>query len=373
MGLPVSGRRIAAYAFGLLTSLAVLGLAAMPRQRVTPPLDPAASFVQRPTPESIDPAAAELGKRERRRKFFESQVIANLAATNEANRDAAKRAISRIQQNFDGYRRGVDPFVDDVLSFSSRFGILRRLPGGLYSRDERVSLYVAEKFAKYLFTEATLTSDLRDALMQFRDEVRANHRSMLVKTQADVAQSDLPPIPIEPYEVFFASIHSQLNEISEHQATTSVTEGVLALLVSEVGAKSVVMIASRLVSGLAASAASAAAASGGATAGAAAAGAASGSIVPGAGTIAGFVVGVGVGFAIDYWMNQRTAAALRDELIDYIDRLERDLIQGSPTGTASRSSDTRLGLANGMGAACDRLGESVRDRLFEIIVLETSP
>ena len=310
-------------------------------------------------------------ERKRRTEFFETRVLADLAATDESNRLAATRCVSRIQQNFQQYRDGVAGFVDELTGLKTRFGILKRMPGGWWNEDDRVGLYVTEKFERHLFSEEKLTSDLRDALEGFREEVRANHLGLLSRTQAAIDQSDLPPIKLADYETFFAVVTKNINDLADDEARASVTEGLVTLLISEAGSTAVGIIAGRLIVSLGASTAASVATAGGATAGGAAAGAAGGSIVPGAGTIVGFGLGLVAGFGIDYWMNEQTAAKLRTELLQYINSMESDLLLGSFVDTAD-SGTTPQGVQVGVDAVCERLRDGVHQRLYEIIVLEQS-
>ena len=325
------------------------------------------------TAEPPPPVKDEVTERQRRIQFFESQVVANLQVTDEANRLAAERCVRQIEQNFQRYREGVDGFVDELTGIKSRFGILRRMPGGWWSGDDRVGQYITEKFESHLFSEATLTDDLKGALETFRDDIRANQRELLIKTQAAVEQSDLPPIKLDDYEVFFAIVNKQIGDLANAEAKTSVTDGVVTLVVSEAGSTAIGMIAGRLIASLGASTAATVATSGGATVGGAATGAAGGSIVPGAGTIVGFGVGLVVGFGIDYWMNNQTAAKLRGELLQYINSMESDLLLG-PESAESRVDDqgspAPKGIQASVNSACDRLRDGVHQTLFDIIVLE---
>lgn len=321
--------------------------------------------------EVVDTQAQE---RARRTEFFQSQVLNNLKHADSSNRLAAKRCLERIERNFQSYRKGVDGFVDELLGLKSRFGILKRMPGGWWNDDERVSAYITEKFERHLFSEEKLTSDLREALEAFRNEVRANHRELLSRTRAAVEQSDLPPIELDDAKSFFANVSAEISELAESEAKTSVSDGLVTLVVSEAGSAAVGMIVGRLVTSIGVSTATALAASGGVTAGSAAAGAASGSLLPGPGTVVGFGVGLVIGFGIDYWMTSQTAAQLRTELLLYINAIETDLMLG-PAVYEDQSADAESaprGLRSGVELACDQLNAGVHNRLYEIIVLDQS-
>jgi len=261
--------------------------------------------------------------------------------------------------------------VDDITGIKSRFGILKRMPGGWWNSDERVNQYVTKKFEQHLFSEATLTDDLQSSLETFRNDVCANQRELLTRTRAAISHSDLPPIELDDYESFFEIISQQIHALAGEEAKTSVTDGLVSLIVSEAGSTAVGMIAGGFVAGLTASSATAIAASGGAAVGGAAVGAAGGSMVPGPGTIAGFGVGLVVGLVIDYWMTNQTAASLRTGLLQYIDRIESNLLNGPASDQANM--DARQGIASGIDTACELLRDGVHRRLFAIIVLEQSP
>jgi len=375
-------RQPIAFVYGSLLLLSFLVLIWWTKQGPLGPTAPNAAPVDRQTSvtdkvaEVVDTEALE---RARRTEFFESQVLDNLKHADSSNRLAAKRCLERIERNFQSYRKGVDGFVDELLGLKSRFGILKRMPGGWWNDDERVSEYITEKFERHLFSEEKLTSDLREALEAFRNEVRANHRELLSRTRAAVEQSDLPPIELDDAKSFFANVSAEISELAQSEAKTSVSEGLVTLVVSEAGSAAVGMIVGRLVTNIGVSTATALAASGGATAGSAAAGAASGSLLPGPGTVVGFGVGLVIGFGIDYWMTSQTAAQLRTELLLYINAIETDLMLGpavhedqSAHAQSAHAQSAPRGLRSGVELACDQLNTGVHNRLYEIIVLDQS-
>ncbi len=339
-----------------------------PREPTVAP-DKTSSSNSTSPPKSVDSLAERQAReRQRRQEFFQGVVTANLTAAQQANEDAAQRCLTRIASNFDRYRKGVDPFVDDVLGLRTRLGLLKRMPGDWWSGDERVKQYIVQKFEQHLFSEQSLTADLRIALEAFQAEVHANQRALLVDTQAAIDQSDLPPIQLDDYETFFAAVTQQINDLAREEAKTSVREGLTTLVVSEAGSAVVGMIAARLVTSIAASSTAAVATTGGAAASGAAAGAAGGSFVPGAGTIAGFVAGLVVGLGIDFWMTNQTAEKLQGELIQYIQQIESDLMHG-PKSSDNAQQDQ--GIQAGLQNACRYLNQSVTSRMREIIVEET--
>ncbi len=110
----------------------------------------------------------------RRREFFEKVVLPNLQELERRNDEAAVRCIDRIRAAFRRYRRGVPQFVDDVMSWRTRFGVLCRLPRELILKDNCVQKYIQPKFERYVFSQRKLRKDLDDALRGYREDVRAN-------------------------------------------------------------------------------------------------------------------------------------------------------------------------------------------------------
>ncbi len=184
-----SSGRLAAWLWGVLLLVAVVVVVTSLRSISNKPT--VAPEIASQQPSSVVPNDSPLKlEQQRRQAFFESVVTENLTATQQANEDATHRCLARIEANFDRYRKNVDPFVDDVLGLGTRFGLLKRMPGGWWSGDDRVRQYIMQKFEQHLFSEKKLTDDLRLALEEFRAEIQANQRSLLVKTQAAIDQSD---------------------------------------------------------------------------------------------------------------------------------------------------------------------------------------
>ncbi len=337
----------------------------------TPELPP------RPTVAVGDVALVEATNRiVERAAFFDDKVEPEIEKTDQLNREAAERCISRLKSQVRVYRQQVEPFVEDLTSLSTRFGIISRMPGGWWSEDARVEDFVAAKFEKHLFSEQKLLSDVSGILEQFRNEVDANQKRMLVNVQACLDTADLPEVEVQEYESFYQSVAKQLSEYSAEQGSASVYNALTVLVISEAGSYAAVTLVSGVLVRFGAMAATTAAAAGGATAGAGATGAGGGSLAGPVGTAVGLGVGLVIGLAIDWWMTEQFEEEMELQLKDYLASLERAILYGgkSRTGSLEAANDPGAGhlesggIADALPRVCNRLEAAYRERFYEQIV-----
>ena len=313
-----------------------------------------------------------------RAAFFEAEVEPEIAETDSLNRQAADRCVERLEQLMSRYRQGVDPFVEDLTSHSTRLGIVRRKPAGWWKQDGRVEAYVQSKFDSHLYTEKSLASEVTSILEAFRGEVDANQKRMLVKIRASLDVADLPEIKIEDYDAFLTSVAGQLQRYSAQQGTSSVHNALTVLVLSEAGSYATMTLVSGLLARFGTAAATTAVAAGGATAGASAAGAGGGSLGGPVGTAVGLGVGLVIGLTIDWWMTEQFETELSLKMHAYLHSLEQSILYGE---TAPPSSDTahpsiehRGGIADALPMICNQLQAAYQDRFRDQIVhLEPSP
>jgi hypothetical protein len=313
-----------------------------------------------------------------RARFFDAEVEPRIVETDALNREAAQRCVERLGHLIDHYRDGVDPFVEDLTSISTRLGIVRRMPGNWWKGDKRIEGYVQQKFEKHLFSQQTLMRGVAGVLDDFRGEIDANQKRMLVSVQASLNTADLPEVDIEDYQPFFASVANQLQTYSAEQGTTSVYNGLTVLAVSEVGSFAAVSVVSGLLARFGSAAAATAAVGVGATAGTTAAGASGGSLVGPVGTVVGLGVGLAVGLSIDWWMTEQFEEKMNQQMKGYLDSLEQTLLHGS-IGSIQNITHVGLstpaggGIAEALPVVCDRLLIAYRERFYEQIVTQASP
>lgn len=304
-----------------------------------------------------------------RARFYDQSVVPLIQRTSADNRVAADRCIERLDKVIGGYHNGVDLFVKDMTSISTRLGILKRMPGGWWASDTRVEGYVHEKFETHLFSQQSLIDDVSAVLLQFRADVDANQRRMLVNVRAALTLSDLPEVELSSQEQFFKELSVQMDSYATEQGMTSVENMVGALVLGEVGAFAARSLIGGLLARFAPSVAISTAAGASATVGASATGAGGGSLGGPVGTVVGFGAGLAVGLIIDWWMTERFEAELSGQMHTYLDDLRQTLVVGG----GGKQGEQAMGLEIALPRLCDQLTQAYRDRFFEQIVDGDSP
>ncbi|WP_144057895.1 hypothetical protein [Novipirellula maiorica] len=367
---------------GVLLAIAIACLVAITTFKVTqtPQTEP---IVQNEF-DVIVPKIVEPSRDVVRAAFFDREVEPEITKTDQLNRKAADRCIQRIGLLIRRYHRGVTPFVNDLTSISTRLGIVKRMPGDWWQEDNRIQSYVAEKFEKHLFSEQVLADDIAAILDDFRKEIDANQKRMLVNVHASLEVADLPEVQLDQYQTFYESISHRLQSFSAEQGATSVYNAIVVILISEAGSYAATTIVAGLLARFSATAVVGIAAGAGTTAGAAATGAGGGSFVGPVGTVVGLGVGLAVGLIIDWWMTDKFESKISEQLHDYLDMLEATLLDGAPHDRTTESLATQPGrpsTARGLGSidnasglkatlplVCDQLVNAYRDQFFTKIV-----
>lgn len=297
--------------------------------------------------------------RARHVEFFKSDVEPSIAIADELNREAALRCVARIKQSFDGYRIGIQSFCSDVSSWSTRLGVISRMPGDWWYEKADVAAFVQEKFGKHLFTDTKLKEDIANAITQFRHDVSANQNKLLIDIRAAISTADVPSLPNIDHTQFSMDVASQLTIYSSEAAQQSVVNLILIEIVSGIGGAVAEQLLVQLVSRLSAMAATSAATAGGATAGGAAVGGGSGSLGGPIGVAAGLAVGIVVGSVIDWWMSGRFESVMAAQLNGMIDDLTNHVIVGSAAGA---------GLKEALQGSCDVMRDAYEESLWIRIV-----
>lgn len=280
---------------------------------------------QTSVPPIPDPPPVEVN---RTKEFLESTLQPLVDENQLANLVAVERCLTRIDDSFTKYRKGIKPFSDDITSMGTRFGILTRMPANWWYEDGRIQQYVQAKFESHIFGEKQLNDDLTLALTSLRDEIQANRSELLASVKLAISESDFPNLAIPDYKAFDQQVNRLLVEFSSNRARDSVYHGIATMVTSEVAAIVVTQIITRVVTAIGTSAATSAAAGGGATAGGAAAGAGGGSLGGPVGTAIGLGVGLVVGILVDWWMTENFKATLEADLNKYLTDLRNGIVDG---------------------------------------------
>lgn len=302
-------------------------------------------------------SAAEL--RAERDAFYTADVDPVLIKTDKLNREAARRCVARLRESFDGYRTGIAPFCSEVNTWGTRLGVMKRMPTDWWYEQTDVGDFIQEKFARHLFTDKQLATDIESALAQFRSDVQANQNTMLTDIRAAVSQADLPDLPEIDTGTFVADMSARFQQFSAESAEASLVKGITIEVGSMAGGAVGEMLLAQLIVKLSSMAAASTASAGGATAGGAAVGGGSGSLGGPIGTVAGIAVGLVIGGVIDWWMSSNFEAQMTGQLNEMIDEL---------TDTAIAGTADKPGLRDGLRGSCDLMLRFYRDSLRTQIV-----
>lgn len=281
--------------------------------------------------------------------FFREQIDPLLDASAERDRAAAERAVASLHEHFSGFRRGVKPFVEDVTSWGTRLGVLRRAASDSWAHWWRgdaeaaaVQEYIQTKFRSQVISERGLRFALVEVLEQFELDLAANRNMLIAQIQSRLQRSDMPihlsAMDVQRLERELASRSALLlAPIGRDSVAAGLASFAGSAVAEEIARRLATLIISRVAANLAASTAVAeTAATGAAAAGSAAGGAATGTTVGPAGTIIGFGVGLVVGVAVDWWMTERFQEKLTQQCQVFLDGVEQTMIEGSPQAPGLR-------------------------------------
>ena len=261
--------------------------------------------------------------------FVQKDIEPLLNEAARRNQQSMEIAFADLEFVFQGYKDRVEPFVDDLAGYGTRFRILRMMPGEWRHDDGRIEEMVIGMFEEHLFTEDELAQDISLVLLRFAEEIQTTENWLLIECRAAVAASDMPEITVPASGEFAAEVMNTLGDFAVQRARGSVYNGIATLAAGEAAAVVSMGIVKKLSTGFGTKVAPfASQAVSGATAGAAA-GASAGSILPGKGTVIGLSAGLIMGITVDWWMTELFKEKLSDELESYIDSLLDAVLRGS--------------------------------------------
>ncbi|MEW6077581.1 MAG: hypothetical protein AB1724_07210 [Thermodesulfobacteriota bacterium] len=279
-------------------------------------------------------------------EFMDEKIDPVLKDNHNRNLDAVKRAVQDVNDLFSQYEQGVAPFVDDVTSWGTRFGIIGRYAGEKYDtwwKDKesttRVADYISEKFGKHVFAGNKIEGDLQLIVNNFLQDVEANQNLMLSEITEQIEMSGLPiDKNLFKPENFTPKFKQDLEPVLKEMAKDSMNVGLLSILggfiLEESATKIVQSVLAAVSSGIAATTASSAASSavstgviqGGNMLSISAAGGGAGSFGGPAGMIIGAVVGLTVGVIIDWWATEKLQEKLTDQCVSFLNNTKTAIL-----------------------------------------------
>lgn len=297
---------------------------------------------------------------EMRQELFVDQVIPAVREADLANRAAAERCLTRIQESIQRYRQGVKPFAEDVTGLGSKWGVLRRMPGDWMTGSNSVEAFISGKLEKHLISAQEIQHDIDVSLALLREDIEANRNVMLRKVKTVTAGLSLPARLNLDTQTFSQQVVEQVREFSTETAADGVANLVVIEVASGVGGyvSEQVFMAILVRIGMT---------SGGATAGSVALGGGTGSAVGPLGTGIGTIGGIIVGLVIDFWLTEYAKASLDNQLTALIDQIENAAIHGVPEHT-NEPIDAYPGLERILQSTCDELNRANLEILEESIL-----
>jgi hypothetical protein len=305
-------------------------------------------------------------------EFFRRELAPLLEQARAENRASADKALDRLHQEFDRFRSGIPGFVDDVSSWRTRFGIVRRLSRDKWNNfwkssddaaSDEVKSYMLAKFEKHILAEDDLRKAIGSSLGEFKEDVAATRNRLLADMQVALTTNDLTLDFKRPESTSFEREFDQfIAGRVEREATDSLVNATVNLLANGLAGYAAEQLVAQMIIRLAAAEAVAAgveatAAGAGSTTGGAALGGAAGWLGGPIGAVVGVGAGLAVGAAVDWWLTDKFKANLTGELTNYLNNLERDLVNGVES-TSERPA--RSGLRDALHNAADQFSSIQR-------------
>lgn len=292
-----------------------------------------------------------------RQKFYAEEIKPLLASTQEQNEAAVARCVKRIEESIDKYRKGVDPFVEELTSWGTRWQVMKRMPVDWWRKETQVDDYVRQLFEKHVMKEGKLEEDLTVALAALKEDLDANGNSLLISAKASAQTSDMPSVKLPEYAQYSALVQKQMKAFSTGRGQDSVRSAIASLIAGEaagmVATQIVVQVISRFGTELAVAGAV------GATGAAGGVGAAGGSTLGPVGTAVGMGVGLVVGIVADWWVTDGFKEKLTTDLNGYLSKMEASVIDG--TGESE-------GIKSALGNVCNDIYNAQQLAMHECVV-----
>jgi hypothetical protein len=299
-------------------------------------------------------------------EFYRRDLVPLLDKTRERDLASAELAIERLHLEFNRFRTGIPAFVQDIASISTRFRLLRRLARDKWANFRRgqedpvsdeVKQFMLGKFQSHIMSEEAMQKAVGSTIAQFKDDVTAHRNQLLLEAKVALSTRDVRFDFTKPnYAAFEQAFDASVNRSVQSQATSSLINGVVALVGSTVagiaGEQVVAYVIDLLGTEAVAAGVEAATAGGSSMATGGAVGGASGWLGGPMGAAIGVGAGLAVGAVVDWWLTERFKLNLTQELTAYLDNLERDLIENRP---ATDGEGARIGLRESLHQAVEKL------------------
>jgi hypothetical protein len=306
-------------------------------------------------------------------KVYREAIVPLLDQFDRRNDEAVINAIVVLHDRMAMHRAGVGPFTKEVVSWGTRFGVIKRYPGDAWHKlrgesgdARRVAEYVNEKFRRHIISEDSLRQDVEAVVAQFNDDMLASRNRLYADLALPLARIKVShPITTPGLEDFSRDVATRASRMAGAMAPDTVVAGLAAVCGSWTAMDVAQGITSRVVMQILARLGTAMAAegieAGGATLGGAAAGGGGGSLAGPVGTVIGIGVGLVVGAIVDWRMSKQFEAKVTDQCNWFLINLERQLRDGTPYSPGLKDE---LGEAAALASRLQR--EAIQSALKEV-------
>src|SRR4051794_25755178 len=132
-------------------------------------------------------------------RVYREEVVPLLDQFDARNRAAAARAVGNVYERLNGRRWGIKPFVKDVGSWRTRFGVIGRTTSDFWHRRVKqepdaaaVRTYVNDKVRHHVLSEQALEADMGEVLKQFGEDLEASRNRLYVEVRLPLAKIKSP-------------------------------------------------------------------------------------------------------------------------------------------------------------------------------------
>jgi hypothetical protein len=306
-------------------------------------------------------------------KVYREAIVPLLDQFDRRNDEAVINAIVVLHDRMSMHRAGVGPFTREVVSWGTRFGVMKRYPADQWHKlrgqsgdAHRVAEYVNEKFRRHILSEESFRQDVDAVVAQFNDDMVASRNRLYAELALPLARIKVShPVTTPALADFSRDVAGRASRMAGAIAPDTVVAGLAAVCGGWVATDVAQGITSRVVTQVLAQLGTAMAAegieAGGATLGGAAAGGGGGSFVGPVGTVVGIGVGLVVGAIVDWRMSKRFEAKVTDQCNWFLINLERQLRDGTPHSAGLKDE---LGEAAALASRLQR--EAIQAALKEV-------
>jgi len=302
--------------------------------------------------------------REEVEAMYETHVAPLIETMHGQNRAAVDRILQDLQRDYQQFYAGIEPFVNDLSGYGTRFGVTGRFlsdavrnwrEGGQSARS--LENYIAAKFERHVITEGAVRGLVQAALEQYLQETTANRNQLLVAIRQVLHTESIPLgglMDAAVVENFDKAFSAMFTAVARELSINSVGYGLASLVAGELAgvacakaapyvASAVTQVITRLAAPLAASLTTSVVANvslqtalcglttGGAAAKGALIGGATGTSIGPIGTAGGLIAGIAIGLVIDLWMTRHFEEKAQQDIQNLLNTLYSSLVVGGKT------------------------------------------